>query len=102
MDADVRGPVRRRRTAGPGTHRALTLRGALLAALVLAACSDAPAARETAPPAGGAVVVTDAAGRSLRFERPPARVISLVPSVTNALIELGAGAALVGRTDYDT
>jgi iron complex transport system substrate-binding protein len=48
------------------------------------------------------VVVTDAAGRSLRFERPPARVVSLVPSVTHALVELGAIAALVGRTDYDT
>jgi len=94
--------VRRRGTAGPGAHRALTLRGALLAALALAACTDAPAARETAPPPDAAVVVVDAAGRSLRFDRPPTRVVSLVPSVTRALVALGAGAALVGRTDYDT
>ena len=59
----------------------------------------APAADSAAD---STVVITDAAGRSLRFDRPPARILSLVPSVTAALLELGAGAALVGRTDYDT
>ena len=53
-------------------------------------------------PSGSPVVITDASGREVRFDRPPARVLSLVPTVTQMLVELGAGDALVGRTDYDT
>lgn len=36
----------------------------------------------------------------LRFERPPQRVVSLVPSITESLFDLGLGAAVVGITDY--
>lgn len=32
----------------------------------------------------------------------PRRIVSLVPSVTRMIVELGAGHRLVGRTDYDT
>jgi ABC-type Fe3+-hydroxamate transport system substrate-binding protein len=38
--------------------------------------------------------------RVLHFDRPPQRVVSLVPSLTESLFELGLGEALVGVTDY--
>jgi len=37
---------------------------------------------------------------ALGFSHSPRRVVSLVPSVTESLIELGAGESLVGITDY--
>jgi ABC-type hemin transport system substrate-binding protein len=36
----------------------------------------------------------------LSFARPPQRVVSLVPSMTESLFDLGAGAALVGVSEY--
>jgi len=36
----------------------------------------------------------------LTFDRPPGRVVSLVPSMTDSLFELGLGDRLVGVTDY--
>ena len=36
----------------------------------------------------------------LKFTTPPQRVVSLVPSMTESLCELGLGQALVGITDY--
>ena len=36
----------------------------------------------------------------LTFTRPPRRVVSLVPSMTESLFDLGAGDSLVGVTDY--
>jgi iron complex transport system substrate-binding protein len=45
--------------------------------------------------------ITDAADRSWRLEDPPRRILSLVPSATLLLLELGQEARLVGRTDYD-
>ncbi|MBN2547838.1 MAG: ABC transporter substrate-binding protein [Anaerolineales bacterium] len=36
----------------------------------------------------------------LQFTRPPQRVVSLVPSLTESLFDLGCGQAVVGITDY--
>ncbi len=36
----------------------------------------------------------------LTFTQPPSRVVSLVPSMTESLFDLGAGGAIVGVTDY--
>lgn len=36
----------------------------------------------------------------LTFSRPPERVVSLVPSLTDSLFDLGAGGCLVGVTDF--
>lgn len=36
----------------------------------------------------------------LKFEKPPARIVSLVPSYTDSLYSLGMGQAVVGVTDY--
>ena len=38
--------------------------------------------------------------RTLYFEQAPQRVVSLVPSLTESLFDLGVGQALVGITDY--
>jgi ABC-type Fe3+-hydroxamate transport system substrate-binding protein len=42
----------------------------------------------------------DATGRSIELLRRPERIISLVPSQTELLIDLGLGSRLVGRTRY--
>jgi ABC-type Fe3+-hydroxamate transport system substrate-binding protein len=41
-------------------------------------------------------------GKALIFERPPERVISLVPSITESLFDLGFGATVVGITNFCT
>ena len=77
----------------------------LLASVTLGACGSSGSGQRDerdAPPSAAPVVITDASGRAVRFDHPPARVLSLVPTVTQMLVELGAGDALVGRTDYDT
>lgn len=38
--------------------------------------------------------------RALHFHHPPRRVVSLVPSLTESLFDLGFGNSLVGITDY--
>ncbi len=52
--------------------------------------------------AGAATVVVDSRGSTLYFDRPPARVVSLVPSATEILCTLGAEHTLVGVTLYCT
>jgi ABC-type Fe3+-hydroxamate transport system substrate-binding protein len=47
-----------------------------------------------------ALKIHDDLGRELLFARPPARVVSLVPSDTYSVIALGARERLVGRTTY--
>ncbi len=46
--------------------------------------------------------MSDDAGRQHRFPSQPERIVSLVPSATSIVVALGAGALLVGRTDFDT
>ena len=47
-----------------------------------------------------AIVLTDALGDELRLGGPAKRIVSLVPSISESLIELGAGGTLVGITNY--
>lgn len=47
-----------------------------------------------------AVDVTDDRGARLNFERPPARIVSLLPSLTETLCELGGCARLVGTDRF--
>jgi hypothetical protein len=44
--------------------------------------------------------IRDDRGRALDFGTAPRRVVSLVPSDTLSVADLGCGGALVGRTDY--
>jgi ABC-type Fe3+-hydroxamate transport system substrate-binding protein len=44
--------------------------------------------------------VFDDRGRAIDFASPPRCIVSLVPSDTLSVADLGAGARLVGRTDY--
>lgn len=44
--------------------------------------------------------VFDDRGRAIEFATPPQRIVSLVPSDSLSLADLGAGARIVGRTDY--
>jgi ABC-type Fe3+-hydroxamate transport system substrate-binding protein len=46
------------------------------------------------------VQIRDVLGRDHRFDRPPGRVVSLVPSLTETLFDLGAGSDLAAITDY--
>ena len=66
--------------------------------LLLAACQgggkDVPAGR-------AAIALTDDAGHAVQLAGPAQRVVSLVPSVTETIIALGAGNRIVGRTEYD-
>jgi iron complex transport system substrate-binding protein len=77
-------------------------------AMLAAACGDrapqagADRAAEAAPEAFEPVVLVDAAGRTHDVARPPARIVSLVPSATAVLLALGADDRLVARTDFDT
>ena len=69
----------------------LSLRGL---ALIVAA-----AALLLASPAG-ALTLRDMLGRTVTLPAPPARIVSLVPSVTEIVFSLGAEERLVGRTDF--
>jgi iron complex transport system substrate-binding protein len=68
---------------------------ALLAAL-LVGCRAAPA-----PASASAIVLTDDAARTVTLAAPAQRVVSLVPSATDAIVALGVRERLVGRTRYD-
>jgi iron complex transport system substrate-binding protein len=44
--------------------------------------------------------VVDVRGRTFDFNQPPRRVVSLVPSLTETLFDLGAGDDVIGVTDF--
>jgi iron complex transport system substrate-binding protein len=46
------------------------------------------------------VIVQDVLGHELDLAQPPRRVVSLVPSLTETLFDLGAGDSVVGITDF--
>lgn len=71
------------------------LAAALAAAVLAAACG------RTEAPRPAALAVRDDAGRVVRLAAPARRIVSLVPSVTETLVALGAADRLVARTDYD-
>ncbi len=46
------------------------------------------------------MILTDATSVQLEFAKPPRRIVSLVPSVTETLFDLGLDKQIVGVTDY--
>jgi len=73
----------------------VSLRVSLLVRVPLAAAALVGAAVQ-AQPAGEAVRVVDDRGRSVMLPAPPARIVSLLPSLTETVCALGACARLVG------
>ncbi|GGO68799.1 lipoprotein [Nonomuraea cavernae] len=77
---------------------------ALVAALTLTACGQAPAATRqadpaAAPPAGFPVTITNC-GRTLTFDRPPAKVVTGYHPALETLLALGVGDRIAGRTNF--
>lgn len=54
----------------------------------------------TAVEAAFPVTVVDDVGNEVKFEKPPTRIVSLVPSHTETLFALGAGDQVVGVDEY--
>lgn len=52
------------------------------------------------PPPATALTVTDQTGRQVVLAAPPARIVSLVPSVTETIFTIGAQDRLAGVTDF--
>ena len=69
-----------------------------LIVMLLAACQGGG---RDAPAGSASIALTDDAGHAVQLAAPAQRVISLVPSVTETIIALGAGNRIVGRTEYD-
>ena len=67
-----------------------------LIALLLSSCEPAAA------PAGATRVFIDARGKSVQVPFPPRRIVSLMPSATELLYRVGAGAQVAGVTKYCT
>jgi len=97
--------MRARRPPLPGGGRGRVTIFLLAAAALATACApDAPGASgaDDAATSDGAIQVTDDSSTELLLPAPARRIVSLVPSATQTLHEIGAGDAVVGRTDYDT
>jgi iron complex transport system substrate-binding protein len=69
----------------------------VLSLSILASCTSA--VKETTP-AAITIQVTDQAGRAVTLDKVPQRIISLAPSNTEILFELGLGDKVVGVTQY--
>lgn len=80
--------------ATTGTHSQKPAKRSSLWQSVLAARGATPY------PAGMSLSIRDDRGKTLHLAGPPQRIVSLVPSETYSVVRLGAGARLVGRTDW--
>jgi iron complex transport system substrate-binding protein len=67
-----------------------------VACVLIAGCERTEQSREASQ-----VVVRDDAGRTVELAQPAARVVSLMPTVTDLVIALGFADRLIARTEYD-
>ena len=70
----------------------------LVLLVMLIGCDRRPAESRSA---SSPIALTDDAGVTVQLARPAARVISLIPSVTDGIFALGASDRLVGRSTTD-
>lgn len=66
----------------------------LLFLLFLAGCA------KTSPPPGVTKTFVDSRGKSVVVPYPPQRIVSIIPSATELLFDIGAGPQVVGVTTY--
>ncbi len=66
--------------------------------VLVVACAGCRAPEARTPSA--AISVVDDLGRTTTLPAPARRIVSLVPATTELLFAIGAGGALVGRTDW--
>ena len=80
----------------------LSILSGLILCTLIAGCSPgsltAPSAVLT--PTTGQLVITDGLGRSVVFNEPAQRIVSIAPSNTEILYAVGAGAQVVGRDEF--
>jgi iron complex transport system substrate-binding protein len=79
-------------SAGPGRKRSLLL----LYLGVLLSCRPSDSASRASE-----ISVIDHAQRLVQLDSPAQRVVSLVPAVTDMIIEVGAAGRLIARTQFD-
>lgn len=77
----------------------LTQLTAVASTLLIGACQPDPGPQSDMT--SGPDTFVDAEGVRHSFDSPAVRIVSLVPSATETLRELGAERTLVGRTDFD-
>lgn len=71
----------------------------IIAAVMLAACSDS--SKDDSSKSEGSYTVVDDRGKEITFDKVPETVVSLQPSNTEILFELGVGDKIIGATEYD-
>lgn len=69
----------------------------VLTFVLLTGCGGTTSHRGSADP-----TVVDDAGRAVHLDAPAHRVVSLLPSITDLIVALGAGDRLIARTGFDT
>ena len=87
-------------SVGKEQMKKLTLLTSLLLAAIicLAGCNTATPDATATPQSG--ITVTDLSGVTVTLDKAPTKVVSLVPSVTELLFEMGAGSLICGRDSY--
>lgn len=87
------------------SKKALFLLTILTAVAMLSSCMHTVSQPAESPDAQDSsaypMLVTDFEGRKVNVEKPPQRIVSLAPGITEILFALGAGDNVVGVTDFD-
>ncbi|SDI25791.1 iron complex transport system substrate-binding protein [Rhodococcus triatomae] len=80
---------------------AVKIRTAAVGVLLLTTAACGTSVQDASTPAA-AIATVDNCGRTLEFGSVPERVVSLSPSQTELLVQLGAADAMVGQAQTDT